>query len=329
MECQTVTDTYLMLWYFTVFQADFPLSLSLRIWDIFLLEGDIIFLPMAYTLITYKEKELKREECPKLYITKFKETLQYEESNIIELFKRNFRAMMQSSKRPLRAEPPLGEIPAEFGTLMNRTDVESNGYDDVDVEITAETEKKENKALIERVKDSAFKRSDTKAEDRISFIPYESPSVSQTDIPMSIVGAELRNGVTTTSWKGDEVDSKNETANLELSASIENEAVSKISYGAKLSSQVLDSNYDSAQHLTPVNSKSDQFRGSGGGDVGGGDAGTSGKAIKSVRLFKKQSPSSPQGAIAQLPSKLNQLERRSSNTPTNQRSRNSSQNSKC
>ena len=155
LDTYAVTDTYLMLWYFTVFQADFPLSLSLRIWDIFLLQGDIIFLPMAYTLITFKEKELKKQESPKNYITNFKTILLYEESNVIEAFKRNFRTMAQSTKSQLRIEAPEGEIPKSFGLLLDRKDLVSNGFEDEELPETVDTKQQENEHLFKRAQETA------------------------------------------------------------------------------------------------------------------------------------------------------------------------------
>lgn len=335
-ECQTVTDTYLMLWYFTVFQADFPLNLSLRIWDIFLLEGDAMFLPMAYTLITFREKELKKEECPKACITNFKNTLQYEESTIIEAFKRNFRSMMQSSKRPLKAQPPLGEIPNEFGTLLDRTDVKSNGFDDPEIEVTEEVKEKETRALIKSAEGVGFVRNE---KDRLSFVAYTgSEESSPSDIPTSFSLCEpLKPRAPLTNLENHKPfdhDGLSQTASntfgetkidqcrddSQQTATSRNKLLSPDHPNSQLvSNEIIEQ--DSVSDVTPRKVKKDSKSLHGGGDAAA--LVNNGMPIKSVRKVKQE------GAIAKLPVMLTeQQERRKSSTPTNRSSRNSSQNSR-
>ncbi|XP_051163272.1 USP6 N-terminal-like protein isoform X1 [Leptopilina boulardi] len=116
---------YALKWFFVVFQERTPVSLGLRIWDIFLLDGDRILPAMAYTVMKLHKRQLLGmdsldEFCNYLQI-KLEKDFSYDDDVVISAMERSMeelkRAKLDYSGPPLPHELPRHP----FGTFKEPT----------------------------------------------------------------------------------------------------------------------------------------------------------------------------------------------------------------
>ena len=60
------TGIYSIKWFLQCFLDRLPFSLTLRVWDVFLLEGDCIILAMAYNILKLHQKSLLKMDMDQL-----------------------------------------------------------------------------------------------------------------------------------------------------------------------------------------------------------------------------------------------------------------------
>ncbi|XP_014218955.1 USP6 N-terminal-like protein [Copidosoma floridanum] len=120
-ECGCDSILYALKWFFVVFQERTPVSLGLRIWDIFLLEGDRVLPAVAYTIMKMHKRQLMKMEsldefCNYLQM-KLEKNFDYDDDTVIQ----NVERSMEELKRAKLdyAGPPLPhELPRQpFGTF--------------------------------------------------------------------------------------------------------------------------------------------------------------------------------------------------------------------
>ncbi|XP_043286925.1 USP6 N-terminal-like protein isoform X2 [Venturia canescens] len=113
-KCGCDSILYSLKWFFVVFQERTPVSLGLRIWDIFLLDGDRILSAMAYTIMKLHKRYLMSLEgldefCNYLQI-KLEKDFRYDDDTVVNMMQRSGeelkRAKLDYPGAPLPAELP-------------------------------------------------------------------------------------------------------------------------------------------------------------------------------------------------------------------------------
>ncbi|XP_063986391.1 USP6 N-terminal-like protein [Diachasmimorpha longicaudata] len=112
---------YALKWFFVVFQERTPVSLGLRIWDVFLLDGDRILSAMAYTIMKLHKRYLLPLEgldefCNYLQI-KLEKDFRYDDDTVISAMERN-QEELKRAKLDYPGGPLAQELPRfPFGTF--------------------------------------------------------------------------------------------------------------------------------------------------------------------------------------------------------------------
>ncbi|XP_017892525.1 USP6 N-terminal-like protein [Ceratina calcarata] len=124
-KCGCDSILYALKWFFVVFQERTPVSLGLRIWDVFLLDGDRILPAMAYTVMKMHKRFLMPMEsldefCNYLQI-KLEKDFCFDDDTVVSTMERSMeelkRAKLDYPGPPLPHELP--RIP--FGTFKEPT----------------------------------------------------------------------------------------------------------------------------------------------------------------------------------------------------------------
>ncbi|XP_011495459.1 PREDICTED: USP6 N-terminal-like protein [Ceratosolen solmsi marchali] len=124
-KCGCDSILYALKWFFVVFQERTPVSLGLRIWDIFLLEGDRILSAIAYTVMKMHKRQLMTMEsldefCNYLQI-KLEKDFGYDDDTVINTVERSIDELKRS-KLDYPGPPLPHEIPRQpFGTFKEPT----------------------------------------------------------------------------------------------------------------------------------------------------------------------------------------------------------------
>lgn len=117
------TGIYTLKWFFQCFLDRIPFSITIRVWDLYLLEGDTIMIAMAYTILKLHRKPLLKMEMDELmeFLQKTLETdFGYEDDFVIETALKDSLADLRSSKLHTAGSPPESEKPQRpFGLLLN------------------------------------------------------------------------------------------------------------------------------------------------------------------------------------------------------------------
>lgn len=124
-KCGCDSILYALKWFFVVFQERTPVSLGLRIWDIFLLDGDRILPAMAYTVMKMHKRFLMPMEsldefCNYLQI-KLEKDFCFDDDTVISTMERSMEELKRS-KLDYPGPPLPHELPRfPFGTFKEPT----------------------------------------------------------------------------------------------------------------------------------------------------------------------------------------------------------------
>ncbi|XP_055605146.1 uncharacterized protein LOC129753350 isoform X2 [Uranotaenia lowii] len=122
---------YSLKWFFVVFIERIPFSLCLRVWDIYLLDGEKVVTAMAYTILRlHKHKILKLKDMDLIvqYIqTKLYEDFGYDDDTVIQTLE---KCMEELRKAGMELPPPASEVELPkkpFGKFVEPTKEEKIG----------------------------------------------------------------------------------------------------------------------------------------------------------------------------------------------------------
>ncbi|XP_034177541.1 USP6 N-terminal-like protein [Osmia lignaria lignaria] len=124
-KCGCDSILYALKWFFVVFQERTPVSLGLRIWDIFLLDGDRILPAMAYTVMKMHKRFLMPMEsldefCNYLQI-KLEKDFCFDDDTVINAMERSMDELKRA-KLDYPGPPLPHELPRfPFGTFKEPT----------------------------------------------------------------------------------------------------------------------------------------------------------------------------------------------------------------
>ncbi|XP_060833181.1 USP6 N-terminal-like protein [Bombus pascuorum] len=124
-KCGCDSILYALKWFFVVFQERTPVSLGLRIWDIFLLDGDRILPAMAYTVMKMHKRFLMPMEsldefCNYLQI-KLEKDFCFDDDTVITTMERSMEELKRA-KLDYPGPPLPHELPRfPFGTFKEPT----------------------------------------------------------------------------------------------------------------------------------------------------------------------------------------------------------------
>ena len=115
------TGLYTLKWFFQCFLDRLPFSLSIRIWDLFLLEGESIMFATAFTILRLHRKTLLKmgmDELIEFLQKSLAEDFLYEEDYVIEQALRENLHELRSSRLSTAGPPPDAELPQKpFGLV--------------------------------------------------------------------------------------------------------------------------------------------------------------------------------------------------------------------
>ncbi|XP_031785636.1 USP6 N-terminal-like protein isoform X2 [Nasonia vitripennis] len=124
-KCGCDSILYALKWFFVVFQERTPVSLGLRIWDIFLLDGDRVLPAIAYTVMKMHKRQLMTMEsldefCNYLQI-KLEKDFGYDDDTVINTVERSMDELKRA-KLDYPGPPQPHELPRQpFGTFKEPT----------------------------------------------------------------------------------------------------------------------------------------------------------------------------------------------------------------
>ncbi|KYN34093.1 USP6 N-terminal-like protein [Trachymyrmex septentrionalis] len=124
-KCGCDSILYALKWFFVVFQERTPVSLGLRIWDIFLLDGDRMLPAMAYTVMKLHKRYLMPMEsldefCNYLQI-KLEKDFCFDDDTVISTIERSMEELKRA-KLDYPGAPLPHELPRyPFGTFQEPT----------------------------------------------------------------------------------------------------------------------------------------------------------------------------------------------------------------
>ncbi|XP_050180618.1 USP6 N-terminal-like protein isoform X2 [Myiozetetes cayanensis] len=146
------TSLYTTKWFFQCFLDRTPFTLSLRIWDIYILEGERILTAMSYTILKLHRKHLMKLQMEEL-VKFLQETLAkdffYEDDFVIEQLQ-NSIAELKRAKLDLPAagkedelpKKPLGQIPSEPQPSVLNSIPMLNGQNSTGTQAATRTERR-------------------------------------------------------------------------------------------------------------------------------------------------------------------------------------------
>jgi len=115
------TGIYTLKWFFQCFLDRLPFSISIRIWDLYLLEGECILLAMAFTILKLHRKTLLKmgmDELMEFLQKTLVEDFGYEDDFVVETALRENLAELRSARLHTAGPPPDHELPQKpFGLL--------------------------------------------------------------------------------------------------------------------------------------------------------------------------------------------------------------------
>ncbi|KAG8038161.1 hypothetical protein G9C98_006486 [Cotesia typhae] len=124
-KCGCDSMLYALKWFFVVFQERTPVSLGLRIWDIFLLDGDRILPAMAYTVMKLHKRYLipldSLDEFCNYLQAKLEKDFRFDDDTVISSVERNMEELKRS-KLDYPGAPMPHELPRfPLGTFKEPT----------------------------------------------------------------------------------------------------------------------------------------------------------------------------------------------------------------
>uniref|UniRef100_A0A182JNQ2 Rab-GAP TBC domain-containing protein n=1 Tax=Anopheles christyi TaxID=43041 RepID=A0A182JNQ2_9DIPT len=124
-QCNLDSILYSLKWFFVVFIERIPFSLCLRVWDIYLLDGEKVVTAMAYNILRmHKQYILKLRDMDQIvqYIqTRLCEDFRFDDDTVIKSLE---QCMEELRKAGLELPPPPSEIELpkqEFGLFVEPT----------------------------------------------------------------------------------------------------------------------------------------------------------------------------------------------------------------
>ncbi|NXG22710.1 US6NL protein, partial [Grallaria varia] len=146
------TSLYTTKWFFQCFLDRTPFTLSLRIWDIYILEGERILTAMSYTILKLHRKHLMKLQMEEL-VKFLQETLAkdffYEDDFVIEQLQNSIAELKRAKldvpvagKDDELPKKPLGQIPSEPQlSVLNSTPM-LNGQNSTGTQAARRTERR-------------------------------------------------------------------------------------------------------------------------------------------------------------------------------------------
>lgn len=127
---EVYTSLYTLKWFFQCFLDRTPFTLTLRIWDIYILEGERILTAMSYTILKLHKKtllKLSMEELVKFLQVTLSKDFFFEDDVVIEHLQHSMSELRRSKlelpppgKEDEFPKKPLGQLPPEPPGLVNR-----------------------------------------------------------------------------------------------------------------------------------------------------------------------------------------------------------------
>ncbi|NXU44682.1 US6NL protein, partial [Drymodes brunneopygia] len=109
---QMTTGIYTTKWFLQCFIDRTPFTLTLRLWDIYILEGERVLTAMAYTILKLHKKHLLKmtlEDLHEFLQEKIAASLQYEDDAVIEQLQ-----VSMTELRKMKFDLPPPAKPEEF-----------------------------------------------------------------------------------------------------------------------------------------------------------------------------------------------------------------------
>ncbi|XP_043092737.1 USP6 N-terminal-like protein isoform X2 [Puntigrus tetrazona] len=126
---EVYTSLYTMKWFFQCFLDRTPFTLTLRIWDIYILEGERVLTAMSYTILKLHKKtllKLSMEELVKFLQVTLSKDFFFEDDFVIEQLQHSMSELRRSKlelpppgKEDEFPKKPLGQLPPEPPGLAN------------------------------------------------------------------------------------------------------------------------------------------------------------------------------------------------------------------
>ncbi|XP_025975106.2 USP6 N-terminal-like protein isoform X2 [Dromaius novaehollandiae] len=150
------TSFYSTKWFFQCFLDRTPFTLSLRIWDIYILEGERVLTAMSYTILKLHRKHLMKLQMEEL-VEFLQETLAkdffYEDDFVIEQLQ-NSMSELKRAKLDLPAagkedelpKKPLGQIPSGPQPAVRNFTPVLNGQNNTGTQTTRRTDRRPSPA---------------------------------------------------------------------------------------------------------------------------------------------------------------------------------------
>ncbi|KAG8576913.1 hypothetical protein GDO81_010020 [Engystomops pustulosus] len=122
------TSLYTMKWFFQCFLDRTPFTLNLRIWDIYILEGDRVLTTMSYTILKLHKKYLMKlamEDLIEFLQESLAKNFGYEDDYVIEQLQLSMTELRRSKldipppgKEDEQPKKPLGQVPLEPAQIL-------------------------------------------------------------------------------------------------------------------------------------------------------------------------------------------------------------------
>ena len=117
------TGIYTLKWFLQCFLDRIPFSLTIRVWDLYLLEGESIMIAMAYNILKLHSKSLMKmgmDELMDYFQKTLKKDFGYDDDFVIETALKESLEELRSSNLHTVGLPPDSEKPQKsFGVLEN------------------------------------------------------------------------------------------------------------------------------------------------------------------------------------------------------------------
>nr|XP_047918568.1 USP6 N-terminal-like protein isoform X1 [Anser cygnoides]XP_047918570.1 USP6 N-terminal-like protein isoform X1 [Anser cygnoides]XP_047918571.1 USP6 N-terminal-like protein isoform X1 [Anser cygnoides]XP_047918572.1 USP6 N-terminal-like protein isoform X1 [Anser cygnoides] len=146
------TSFYTTKWFFQCFLDRTPFTLSLRLWDIYILEGERVLTAMSYTIMKLHRKHLMKLQMEEL-VEFLQETLAkdffYEDDFVIEQLQNSISELKRAKldlpiagKEDEFPKKPLGQIPSGPQPAMPNSTPMLNGQNSTGTQTTRRTERR-------------------------------------------------------------------------------------------------------------------------------------------------------------------------------------------
>ncbi|XP_023236191.1 USP6 N-terminal-like protein [Centruroides sculpturatus] len=133
------TSLYTLKWFFQCFLDRVPFTLTLRLWDIYLLEGEIILTAMSYTLLKLHRKTMMKmgmEELVDFLQVRLEHDFGYHDDAAIDALKTSVEEL-RKHKMHMPDKAPSNEFPKRPFGLVNEPALESIQVPDKKTEIVS------------------------------------------------------------------------------------------------------------------------------------------------------------------------------------------------